>query len=49
MMNNLLINYNRYNNGYSVLYIQSDRFNFHKKIYFPKRKVNKEKYLTFRI
>ncbi len=48
-MNNLLINYNRYNNGRSVLYIQSERFNFHKKIYFAKKKENKEKYLTFKI
>jgi len=48
-MKNLLINYNRYNNGNSVLYIQSERFNFNKKIYLAKSKKNKEKYFTINI
>jgi hypothetical protein len=47
-MNNLLISYNRFNNGNSVLYIQSERFNFNKKIYFKKRKENKEKYINIK-
>ena len=47
-MNNLLISYNRFNNGYSVLYIQSERFNFYKRIFFKKRKENKEKYINIK-
>jgi len=47
-MMNLLISYNRFNNGYSVLYIQSERFDFNKKIYFKKRKENKEKYINIK-
>jgi len=47
-MKNLLISYNRFNNGNSVLYIQSERFNFNKKIYFKKRKENKEKYINIK-
>ena len=46
-MKNLLIEYNRFNNGNSVLYIQSERFNFNKKIYFAKRKENKAKHFNF--
>lgn len=45
----LLISYNRFNNGSSVFYIQSERFNFNKKIYLPKRKENKEKYFNLSI
>ena len=45
----LLISYNRFNNGHSVLYIQSVLFNFNKKIYLPKRKENKEKYFNLSI
>ena len=47
-MNNLLISYNRFKNGNSVLYIQSERFDFNKKIYFKKRKENKEKYINIK-
>ena len=45
----LLISYNRFNNGHSVVYVQSERFNFNKKIYLPKRKENKEKYFNLSI
>ncbi len=45
---NFLISYNRYKNGNSVLYIQSERFNLNKKIYFKKRKENKEKYINIK-
>lgn len=46
-MKNLLIEYNRFNNGHSVLYIQSERLNFYRKIYFSKRIENKEKHFSF--
>ena len=45
----ILISYNRFNNGHSVLYIQSELFKFNKKIYLPKRKENKEKYFNLSI
>ena len=45
----LLISYNRFNNGHTVIYFQSEVFNFNKKVYLPKRKENKEKYFNLSI